>query len=185
MSEDPSTPNTPPVGDSGQPPAGDPSAPQDPPPAGDDSGEEMIPKSTLNEKNRENQSLRKRLKELETVQQKREDAEKTELEKANSRLEELEQQATRKTERLRKANVIQDVKVPNARYAWMAAQEAGIELEFDDDDRLTNADAVAKALKKHDPDLFGTGRADAGETGRQQVQNGDPKASFLAQQLGL
>ena len=147
--------------------------------------DEMIPKSALNEKNKENQSLRNRLKQLEKEQQKREDAEKTELEKANARLEELEQQVARKTELARKANVVRDVKVPNAKYAWMAAQEAGIELEFNDNDRLVNADAVAKALKKHDPDLFGTGRADAGETGRQQVQNGDPKAAFLAQQLGL
>jgi hypothetical protein len=181
---DEATRTAPQAGDDAQPQEGT-SEQNTNPQAGEESSEERIPKSALNEKNRENAALRKRLKELEANQKQREEAEQTELEHATTRASELEERAQTLEKRVRRASFIESINLPNARAAWAVAQDLGLEMEFDDDDRLANADAMRKALKKEDPRLFGTGSADGGERSPAPVSSGDSKADFLANALGI
>lgn len=113
---------------------------------------------------------RKKRQALEADKKKREQAEQTELEQAQTRLAEAEEREQKKTQRLRRAAFNEQINLPNSRWAWAAAQDAGIAVEFDDDDNPTNLDSVRKELKKLDPTLFGDGPADAGV--RQNGQTG-------------
>lgn len=140
--------------------------------------EPVVPERIMREREKENKALRDRLKQLEKVQKEREEKEKSELERLSATAEELQATNSDLQHRLRRFYFNEQINVPNSRWAWAAARDAGIELEFDDEHRPTNLDAVRKELRKADPNLFGTGKSDAGEKSAEPVQQ-QGQAGFL------
>ena len=110
--------------------------------------------------------------------QQREDKESSALELEQKRREQAQEELTGVRTELQRFRFAESIQLPNKQYAWLAAQQYGIEIEFDDANRPTNADKVAKELAKRDPQLFGAGKADAGERGTESV-NGDTPAHTL------
>ena len=59
-----------------------------------------------------------------------------------------------------------------AKYLWKDRDEIGVEPEFDDRRRLTNAKALRRAAKEYDPEMYATGSADGGRRERQGSEVG-------------
>lgn len=145
--------------------------------------EPMVPERVLREREKENKKLRDQIKATDREKQQREDAEKTEIERLSTTNEELQSSNSDLQHRLRRFYFNERINVPNSRWAWAAAQDAGIEIEFDDEHNPTNLDEVRKALRKADPNLFGTaGKADAGEKSQEAVAQ-PGQAGFLSDLL--
>ncbi len=125
-------------------------------------------------------------KELAAVKKQQEKTQK-ELQKLQkgeqSRVEQLEEQIKELTEerdtlseqisasqaKVRKANFLEAAGIPNPRVAYglLASGEAGIEVEWDDQDRPVNIKEIKQKLRKEFPDQFGDGTADGGKRGRE------------------
>lgn len=146
--------------------------------------EPMVPERVMREREAENKKLRDRLKKIDDEQKKREEAEKTELERISGEAEGLREQNSALQKQLRRFYFNEQINVPNSRWAWAAAQDAGIVIEFGEDQQPTNLDDVRKQLKKLDPSLFGTaGKADAGERSQEQVQQANGMEGFMSDLL--
>jgi hypothetical protein len=107
------------------------------------------------------------------------DAVSTEAEQANRKAERIaaerdsyKERATRLEDKVKRASFIENVSLPNARAAWAVARDEGLEVEWDDDLRPTNLPKIAKELQKIDPQLFGSGSADAGTDPGRITENG-------------
>jgi len=123
---------------------------------------------------KEIKSLRTENAKARRERQQREEAEKTALQLEEGRRQAAEEERDTLQTELRRYRFSEVLQLPNKQYAWLAAQQYGIEIEFDDSNRPTNADKVAKELSKRDPALFGAGNADAGEKGQEPVSGDTP-----------
>lgn len=111
---------------------------------------------------KEIKALRKENASARTERKKLEDAEKSEVERLTQEASERQERIDRLTRRLNRASFIEQWQGPNARAAWALAQDEGLDIEYDEDERVKNLDAVRKELKKIDPQLFGDGTSDGG-----------------------
>lgn len=111
---------------------------------------------------RDNKKQRDQIRALQNEQKKRADAEKTELERLTEERDSYKSRATTLEDRVKRSNFIEQISLPNARAAWAVARDEGLEVEWDDEMRPTNLPKVSKELQKIDPQLFGSGSADAG-----------------------
>lgn len=127
---------------------------------------------------KEIKSLRTENAKARRERQQREEAEKSAIELAEARQQAAEDERNNYQQELRRFYFSEAIQLPNKQYAWLAAQQYGIEVEFDENNRPTNADKVAKELAKRDSKLFGAGKVDAGERNELPVQ-GDGPASQL------
>ncbi len=111
--------------------------------------------------------------------QQREDKESSALELEQKRREQAQEELGTVRTELQRFRFAESIQLPNKQYAWLAAQQYGIDIEFDEANRPTNADKVAKELAKRDPQLFGAGKADAGERGQESVNDDSPAHTLL------
>lgn len=66
------------------------------------------------------------------------------------------------TRQVRRSSFIEQIGLPNPRAAWGYVLDGTVEVEWDDNHKPSNLDAVRKALKTEDAGLFGNGSADGG-----------------------
>lgn len=86
----------------------------------------------------------------------------SDLEEAREKIQDFEKLDLRRQAAVRRSNFIERVGLPNPRLAYASLAEAGLEVEYDDDDRPTNLKEIRKALKTEFPREFGNGSADGG-----------------------
>lgn len=67
---------------------------------------------------------------------------------------------------VRRSAFIEQIGLPNPRAAWGYILDGTVEIEWDENHKPANLDAVRKALKQEDAALFGNGSADGGARGR-------------------
>ena len=65
---------------------------------------------------------------------------------------------------MRRSQFIETIGLPNARAAWGFVLDGTVEVDFDENNRPKNLEAVRKALREEDGSLFGNGSADGGKT---------------------
>jgi len=108
---------------------------------------------------KENQGVRKARKDAE-------DAQKSEAQKLADEIAEATETNLALTRQVRRSAFIENVGLPNPRAAWGYVLDGTVEVEWDDNHKPSNLDAVRKALKTEDAGLFGNGSADGGARGR-------------------
>jgi hypothetical protein len=64
---------------------------------------------------------------------------------------------------IRRAAFIEAIKLPSPRLAYASLADAGVEVEWNEDNRPTNLADIRKALKREFPREFGDGSADGGD----------------------
>lgn len=88
----------------------------------------------------------------------------TELQTVSQERDTLKEENEKLTRQVRRSSFIETVSLPNARAAWGYVLDGTVEVEYDENNRPKNLDAVRKALREADSGLFGSGSADGGKT---------------------
>lgn len=100
-----------------------------------------------------------------TEGQQRQDSEATELTSVTEERDTLRNENDTLRRQVRRQHFIEAIGLPNARAAWALAQDIGIEVEWDENDRPQRLTDVRKRLREEDSALFGNGSADGGPKG--------------------
>jgi hypothetical protein len=161
---DPQDPPTDPAGKPGQEPPTDP--PQDPPqdPPTDPPGEPKVyDDAYVSSLRTEAASYRTQRNEARARVQELEAARGTADEQLRTENDTLRTQNETLLGQIRRAAFIEAIKLPSPRLAYASLADAGVEVEWNEDNRPTNLADIRKALKREFPREFGDGSADGGD----------------------
>lgn len=97
----------------------------------------------------------------------REDAEKTEVQRYKDDNESLKVENERLRNSVRRNAFVSAIGLPSPRVAYSVLSDAGVEIEYDDNDQPTakSLDLARRKLRSYDPRVFGDGSADGGAGG--------------------
>ncbi len=110
--------------------------------------------------------LRKENSSRRTAQKEQQNAEATELQNVSAERDTLKEENEKLTQQVRRSRFIETISLPNARAAWGYVLDGTVEVDFDENNRPKNLDAIRNALREEDGALFGNGSADGGATGK-------------------
>lgn len=88
-----------------------------------------------------------------------------EIESRDKAIAEKDETIASLTRQVRRSSFLETVGLPNPRAAWGYVLDGTVEVEWDDNHKPSNLEAVRKALKTEDATLFGNGSADGGRRG--------------------
>lgn len=148
----------------------------------EEASDDMVPKSELTKKNKEAESLRKRLR---TFEKEKEEERKKKLSETESLQEEngtLKEQLESLQKQVRRANFERQLNLPDADLAWGMLQDLGLEVSWSDSNTASNIDEIRKVLKKEKPRIWGSGSANGGERNQPPPPSGSSFVDGLFRQ---
>ena len=112
----------------------------------------------------EMKSLRKENANRRASQKEQQSEEATQLRSVSEERDTLRQENDALKRQVQRSAFIEAIALPNARAAWGYVLDGTVEVEYDENNRPKNLDAIRKALREEDGALFGNGSADGGRT---------------------
>jgi seryl-tRNA synthetase len=124
---------------------------------------DLVPKSELTKRNKENQTLRGKLRKYEQDEEKRRKEQLSETESLREENEGLKSTNESLTNQVKRYNFERSLNLPDADLAWGMLSDLGLEVEWGDSYQVSNIDEIRKVLKREKPRIWGSGSANGGE----------------------
>lgn len=133
------------------------------------SNEEMVPKSELSKRNKEAESLRKRLRQFEQAEEKRRKEQLSQTEQLQEENNTLNERVSTLTNQVKRYNFERALNLPDADLAWGMLQDLGLEVDWSDEYKANNIDDIRSVLKREKPRIWGNGSANGGEKAEETI----------------